>query len=190
MRVFKFQMLISLHLYQKMCLKFLVNVITKRRWMVVWEQARLAIKIHSNNYFTWMTSLPIKQVSIALDWQAKSTSWLSGSLLFCPECGTLLDQPKDGDDSVSCEQCHHEEPANCRWSSCTRLALVLHLHGSFNIPWAAYDNIVITTRSHPDAFPSALRQKRKTQTKQHDKGDQGTLVVHPPIDTLPMLTTT
>jgi len=70
------------------------------------------------------------------------------------------------------------------------LALVLHLHGSFNVPWAAYDNIVITTRSHPDAFPSALRQKRKTQTKQHDKGDQGTLVVHPPVDTLPMLTTT
>ena len=41
---------------------------------------------------------------------------------------------------------------------------------------SAYEGIEITTRSHPEAFPSALRQKRKTQTKQHDKGDQGTLV--------------
>ncbi|EKM83361.1 hypothetical protein AGABI1DRAFT_110030 [Agaricus bisporus var. burnettii JB137-S8] len=75
-----------------------------------------------------------------------------GSLLFCPECGTLLSRPKDSADSIICEQCRHEEPAS------------------------SYDNIVITTRSHPDAFPSALRQKRKTQTKFHDKGDQGTLV--------------
>ena len=32
----------------------------------------------------------------------------------------------------------------------------------------AYENIEIVTRSHPDAFPSALRQKGKTQTKVHD----------------------
>ncbi|KAG6373205.1 transcription factor S-II-domain-containing protein [Boletus reticuloceps] len=32
---------------------------------------------------------------------------------------------------------------------------------------AAYENIEIITRSQPDAFPSALRQKRKTQTKIH-----------------------
>ena len=32
---------------------------------------------------------------------------------------------------------------------------------------AAYENIEIITRSHPDAFPSALSQKRKTQTKIH-----------------------
>ena len=32
----------------------------------------------------------------------------------------------------------------------------------------AYENIEITTRSHPDAFPSALQQKRKTQTKTHN----------------------
>lgn len=45
----------------------------------------------------------------------------------------------------------------------------------------AYENIEITTRSHPDAFPSALRQKRKTQTKQHAQGDQGTLVRVPRV---------
>jgi hypothetical protein len=41
---------------------------------------------------------------------------------------------------------------------------------------AAYENVIITTRSDPEAFPSALRQKRKTQTKHHETGDQGTLV--------------
>jgi hypothetical protein len=40
----------------------------------------------------------------------------------------------------------------------------------------AYEDVEITTRSHPDAFPSALRQKRKTQTKLHAQGDQGTVV--------------
>ncbi|KAF8633178.1 hypothetical protein AX15_001477 [Amanita polypyramis BW_CC] len=75
-----------------------------------------------------------------------------GSLLFCPSCGTLLALPKDGEAVVTCEQCNHEEPTS------------------------SYENIEITTRSHPDAFPSALRQKRKTQTKKHDKRDEGTLV--------------
>lgn len=50
----------------------------------------------------------------------------------------------DDESVVVCEQCSHEEPAS------------------------SYENIEITTRSHPDAFPSALRQKRKTQTKVHD----------------------
>ncbi|VDC07012.1 unnamed protein product [Peniophora sp. CBMAI 1063] len=71
-----------------------------------------------------------------------------GSLLFCPDCGTLLDVPGGDETFVSCEQCGHEEPAS------------------------SYENIEITTRSHPEAFPSALRQKRKTQTKVHE-GDAG-----------------
>ncbi|KAG5339729.1 hypothetical protein C0989_003917 [Termitomyces sp. Mn162] len=75
-----------------------------------------------------------------------------GSLIFCPTCGTLLALPRDGEDAVTCEQCGHLEPAS------------------------SYENTEITTRSHPDAFPSALQQKRKTQTKRHEKGDQGTLV--------------
>ena len=28
----------------------------------------------------------------------------------------------------------------------------------------AYENIEVTTKSHPEAFPSVLREKRKTQT--------------------------
>ncbi|EJD43376.1 hypothetical protein AURDEDRAFT_114723 [Auricularia subglabra TFB-10046 SS5] len=64
-----------------------------------------------------------------------------GSLLFCPHCGTLLDLPKMNEDTVKCDQCGHVEPSS------------------------SYDNIKIVTRSHPDAFPSVLRQKRKTQTQ-------------------------
>ncbi|KAH9836661.1 DNA-directed RNA polymerase I kDa polypeptide [Rhodofomes roseus] len=70
-----------------------------------------------------------------------------GSLLFCPDCGTLLNLPQDEDMYVKCEQCGHEEPAS------------------------SYENIEIVTRSHPDAFPSPLRQKGKTQTKVHEAND-------------------
>jgi len=72
-----------------------------------------------------------------------STAHKIGSLLFCPDCGTLLNLPVADEPTVVCEQCAHEEPAS------------------------SYENIEITTRSHPDAFPSALQQKRKTQTKTH-----------------------
>ncbi|KZT68833.1 DNA-directed RNA polymerase I kDa polypeptide [Daedalea quercina L-15889] len=70
-----------------------------------------------------------------------------GSLLFCPDCGTLLNLPQDEDTYVACELCGHEEPAS------------------------SYENIEIITRSHPDAFPSPLRQKGKTQTKVHEADD-------------------
>jgi hypothetical protein len=35
----------------------------------------------------------------------------------------------------------------------------------------AYENSKITTYSHPDAFPSSLRQRRKTRTKVHEGSD-------------------
>ena len=41
-----------------------------------------------------------------------------GSLLFCPDCGTLLDVPGGDETSVSCEQCGHEEPASCKLQAC------------------------------------------------------------------------
>ncbi|KIJ27959.1 hypothetical protein M422DRAFT_215530 [Sphaerobolus stellatus SS14] len=64
-----------------------------------------------------------------------------GSLIFCPSCGSLLELPKENEDSVSCEQCKYVEPAS------------------------SFEDIEITTRSHPDAFPSPLRQARRTQTQ-------------------------
>lgn len=36
------------------------------------------------------------------------------------------------------------------------------------IPLLAFENIEVVTRSHPDAFPSALRDARKIQTTQHE----------------------
>lgn len=41
-----------------------------------------------------------------------SSAKLIGSLLFCPVCSTLLDLPGDKD-IIVCEQCNHEEPAQC-----------------------------------------------------------------------------
>jgi len=43
--------------------------------------------------------------------------------------------------------------------------------------WLAYENIIVTTRSHPDAFPSALKLKRTTQTLVHESADLGTKVL-------------
>ncbi|KAG9014772.1 DNA-directed RNA polymerase I core subunit rpa12 [Tulasnella sp. JGI-2019a] len=66
-----------------------------------------------------------------------------GSLLFCPDCASLLDTPSDKD-HVTCSQCGRVEPAS------------------------SFENIEVVTRSHPDAFPSALRDARKIQTTQHE----------------------
>ncbi|PWN44006.1 putative RPA12-13.7 kd subunit of DNA-directed RNA polymerase I [Ceraceosorus guamensis] len=58
-----------------------------------------------------------------------------GSLLFCPACGSLLDVPTD-EDVVRCTPCGGVVDAK------------------------VYDNLSIVTKSAPNAFPSALRQKR------------------------------
>lgn len=42
--------------------------------------------------------------------------------------------------------------------------------------FAAYENTVVSTRSHLDAFPSALKLKRTTQTLVHESADLGTKV--------------
>ncbi|KAJ1979547.1 DNA-directed RNA polymerase I core subunit rpa12 [Dimargaris xerosporica] len=58
-----------------------------------------------------------------------------GSLIFCPDCGTLLDAPAD-DDLLVCGAC-----------GCTQKC-------------AQFENIKIKTQSRPNAFPSALRNKQ------------------------------
>jgi DNA-directed RNA polymerase I subunit RPA12 len=52
----------------------------------------------------------------------------------------------------------------------------LYVHLVFHVPFAcyfytAYENSKIATHSHPDAFPSSLRQLRKTTTKVHEGSD-------------------
>ena len=42
------------------------------------------------------------------------TTLYTGSLLFCPDCGTLLDLPESQAIHVKCEQCGHLEPASCK----------------------------------------------------------------------------
>lgn len=86
----------------------------------------------------------------------------TGSLLFCPDCGTLLNLPKDDEINVECEQCKYVEPATCKSPTLQRN---LFKHSLYK---TAYENLEIITRSHPDAFPSALHQKKKTQTKVHE----------------------
>lgn len=60
----------------------------------------------------WADGVPI---AAAVRAQANSISYAAilGSLLFCPDCGTLLDIPKDSQNEVTCEQCGHLEPASC-----------------------------------------------------------------------------
>ncbi|KAG7571120.1 hypothetical protein FFLO_00945 [Filobasidium floriforme] len=68
-----------------------------------------------------------------------------GSLLFCPACGTLLSLPGDMDE-IACEQCGRREPAS------------------------SYENLDVKTYSHPNAFPSSLRQKRALVQGHKDDG--------------------
>lgn len=86
--------------------------------------------------------------------------------MFCPECGTLLNLPADNENTVECDQCRHVEPASCM--------PFFHPFCEFNLPFVlvlAFEGIEIVTESHPDAFPSALRQARKTQTRKIDSLD-------------------
>ncbi|PWN21102.1 hypothetical protein BCV69DRAFT_248705 [Microstroma glucosiphilum] len=69
-----------------------------------------------------------------------------GPLLFCPSCGSLLDAPTD-EDVIKCPPCGADLDAG------------------------VYDNLTLTTRSNPSAFPSALRLKRQLVTTVSSAGD-------------------
>lgn len=53
---------------------------------------------------------------------------IPGSLLFCPNCGTLLNLPQGDEQSVTCEQCQHEEPASCMSFRSCHPSLVTFCH--------------------------------------------------------------
>ncbi|KZO99648.1 DNA-directed RNA polymerase, partial [Calocera viscosa TUFC12733] len=73
---------------------------------------------------------------------------LTGTLLFCPECGTLLSLPQDDNSTyVECEQCKYREPAS------------------------SYENLEVTTISTLESIPSPLRLKRTTRTRAHVGGE-------------------
>ncbi|KAI9498625.1 transcription factor S-II-domain-containing protein [Zychaea mexicana] len=61
---------------------------------------------------------------------------LIGSLLFCPECGNLLDMPGADDDILLCNQCSHA------------------------FQTAGYEQTKVVTTSSQHAFQSSLKAKR------------------------------
>ncbi|KAI9316228.1 transcription factor S-II-domain-containing protein [Dichotomocladium elegans] len=62
-----------------------------------------------------------------------------GSLLFCPECGNLLNVPGADDDIIMCNQCSH----------------AYHTAGN-----AGYEQTKVVTTSSEHAFQSTLKAKR------------------------------
>lgn len=59
------------------------------------------------------------------------------SLVFCPECGTLVDQPTGTDDNVECHCCNTL------------------------IPGTQFESLQVVTTSTKDAFTSKPRQEAK-----------------------------
>ncbi|CDH55869.1 dna-directed rna polymerase i subunit a12 [Lichtheimia corymbifera JMRC:FSU:9682] len=76
-----------------------------------------------------------------------------GSLLFCPECGNLLDVPGADDDILLCNQC------------------------SYAYQTAGYEQTKVVTTSSEHAFQSALKAKRSLvqQSAQAGKKEEATI---------------
>ncbi|KAG2226064.1 hypothetical protein INT45_011681, partial [Circinella minor] len=77
---------------------------------------------------------------------------LIGSLLFCPECGNLLDMPGADDDILLCNQCSHafQTTGMCHFAPSTHI----HLHQQ------SYEQTKVVTTSSAHAFQSPLKAKR------------------------------
>lgn len=77
-----------------------------------------------------------------------------GSLIFCTDCGNLLDTITGDSTTLDCKQCGHEYPAS------------------------QFENLTVVTRSAENAFPSTLKSKRsvvKTSIKHDDMEDGATI---------------
>ncbi|KAI9005070.1 DNA-directed RNA polymerase I kDa polypeptide [Hyaloraphidium curvatum] len=67
------------------------------------------------------------------------------SMVFCPDCGTLLNPPGSGQsDDMVCDLCGFTEDAG------------------------AYENIRVVTRSTPEAFPSRPSKRREKAKKEEE----------------------
>lgn len=138
----------SYRVLEDFCTNIFMRYLYYRRKYIIYPAPRLRPSIVGDRQARLSTraSRPTRQIT-ARNLYCMPLAHKIGSLLFCPECGTLLDIPADGENEVICDQCKHVEPAS------------------------SFENIEIVTESHPDAFPSALRQARKTQTKKIDQLD-------------------
>lgn len=85
----------------------------------------------------------------------KSTMSVVGSLIFCLECGNLLDNPNTVTGSeVQCDQCQATYPKS------------------------QFSNLKVITSTSDDAFPSALRSKKsvvKTSLKKDELEEGATI---------------
>ncbi|KAK9447711.1 transcription factor S-II-domain-containing protein [Limtongia smithiae] len=78
-----------------------------------------------------------------------------GSLIFCTDCGNLLDAVASASKVIKCSQCLAEYPTK------------------------DFENLIVTTRSAETAFPSSLRQKKsvvKTSLGRHEQEDEGATI--------------
>ncbi|KAK7205933.1 hypothetical protein BZA70DRAFT_277458 [Myxozyma melibiosi] len=78
-----------------------------------------------------------------------------GSLIFCNDCGTLLDSVVSSKSTISCAQCGADYNSE------------------------EFANLTVTTKSSESAFPSTLRQKRsvvKTSLGRDEQNEEGATI--------------
>ncbi|KAL1921794.1 uncharacterized protein VTP21DRAFT_10436 [Calcarisporiella thermophila] len=73
-----------------------------------------------------------------------------GSLIFCPECGNLLDMPGD-DDLLACSLCGTVQSS------------------------IDYESFEVVTRSSPSVFKNALKNKRSVVVQKHKGSNDATI---------------
>ncbi|KAK9465946.1 hypothetical protein V1512DRAFT_277060 [Lipomyces arxii] len=78
-----------------------------------------------------------------------------GSLIFCTDCGNLLDSIASAQRLLICAQCGASYPSK------------------------DFENLTVTTKSAETAFPSSLRQKRsvvKTTLRRDEQNEEGATI--------------
>lgn len=85
-----------------------------------------------------------------------------GSLLFCPDCGTLLNLPTESEDTIPCEQCGFTENATCK-SSAQRLDQLVHFTFTSLWKYCYYDPLT----------PRCIPVRSKTEEKNPNQGTWG-----------------
>jgi DNA-directed RNA polymerase I subunit RPA12 len=96
---------------------------------------------------------------------------LVGTLLFCTDCGNLLDRRPPETRTITCDGC--QRPNQSEHDSFSPNGFSQLSRSADNWP------ISVTTTSIPDAFPSALRQKRGFQTMNAEDAQTWPLTTHP-----------
>jgi hypothetical protein len=73
-------------------------------------------------------------------------------------------------DEIACEQCGRREPASCKSERSDTFGNTIVVVDVLS--YSAYENLDVKTYSHPNAFPSSLRQKRALVQGHKDDGSR------------------